>query len=136
MHYELAAAKFSWDHPKVYSSASRLTSVTVVKEPYEACADAHAICVLTGGAAGPRVTGLGSPCMIRGLDRPCLGLVLRLGCAVTVSGRQAAASKHSGHCGTYCLPPKHSCDPLLLLLPLPQNGTSSSIWTSRRSTPP
>lgn len=48
VHYELSAAKFSWDHPRVYSSASRLTSVTVVKDPYEACADAHAICVLTG----------------------------------------------------------------------------------------
>lgn len=49
VHYELSAAKFSWDHPRVYSSASRLTSVTVVKDPYEACKDAHAICVLTGG---------------------------------------------------------------------------------------
>jgi hypothetical protein len=48
VHYELSAAKFSWDHPRVYSSASRLTSVTVVKDPYEACKDAHAICVLTG----------------------------------------------------------------------------------------
>jgi len=48
VHYELSAAKFSWDHPRVYASASRLTSVTVVKDPYEACADAHAICVLTG----------------------------------------------------------------------------------------
>jgi UDPglucose 6-dehydrogenase len=47
VHYELSAAKFSWDHPRVYSSASRLTSVTVVKDPYEACKDAHAICVLT-----------------------------------------------------------------------------------------
>lgn len=49
VHYELSAAKFSWDHPRVYSSASRLTSVTVVKDPYEACKDAHAICLLTGG---------------------------------------------------------------------------------------
>lgn len=47
VHYELSAAKFSWDHPRVYSSASRLTSVTVVKDPYEACKDAHAICLLT-----------------------------------------------------------------------------------------
>lgn len=51
VHYELSAAKFSWDHPRVYASASRLTSVTVVKDPYEACADAHAICVLTGVCA-------------------------------------------------------------------------------------
>ena len=53
VHYELSAAKFSWDHPRVYSSASRLTSVTVVKDPYEACKDAHAICVLTGGPRYP-----------------------------------------------------------------------------------
>lgn len=48
VHYELSAAKFSWDHPRVYSSASRLTQVTVVKDVYDACKDAHAICLLTG----------------------------------------------------------------------------------------
>lgn len=47
VHYELSAAKFSWDHPRVYTSASRLTSVTVVQDVYEACKDAHAICLLT-----------------------------------------------------------------------------------------
>lgn len=52
VHYELSAAKFSWDHPRVYTSASRLTSVTVVQDVYEACKDAHAICLLTGAGAG------------------------------------------------------------------------------------
>ena len=64
VHYELSAAKFSWDHPRVYSSASRLTTVTVDKDPYEACVDAHAICVLTGAWRAVRgvmrVSGLAS----------------------------------------------------------------------------
>lgn len=48
VHYELSAAKFSWDHPKTpYASASRLAAVQVVQDPYEACSGAHAICVLT-----------------------------------------------------------------------------------------
>ncbi|KAF6259020.1 UDP-glucose dehydrogenase [Scenedesmus sp. NREL 46B-D3] len=48
VHYELSAAKFSWDHPKApYASANRLSAVSVVKDPYEACDGAHAICVLT-----------------------------------------------------------------------------------------
>lgn len=52
VHYELSAAKFSWDHPRVYTSASRLTPVTVVQDVYEACKDAHAICLLTGAGVG------------------------------------------------------------------------------------
>lgn len=47
VHYELTASKYAWDHPKVYTSASRLASVSVVQDPYEACKDAHAICLLT-----------------------------------------------------------------------------------------
>jgi hypothetical protein len=59
VHYELSAAKFSWDHPRVYSSASRLTAVTTVTDPYQACKDAHAICLLTGASmpAVPAPTG-------------------------------------------------------------------------------
>eukprot|EP00775_Hariotina_reticulata_P014085 gene14085-14207_t len=47
VHYELTASKYAWDHPKAYMSASRLASVSVVQDPYEACKDAHAICLLT-----------------------------------------------------------------------------------------
>lgn len=41
----LCGCCFSFAAP--YTSASRLSNVAVVKDPYEACAGAHAICVLT-----------------------------------------------------------------------------------------
>ena len=45
---DLACSKFEWDHPtstaKVVKPAD---NVTVFKDPYEACKDSHAICVMT-----------------------------------------------------------------------------------------
>lgn len=48
VHYELSAPKYSWDHPKAaYNSSGQLTAVTCVRDPYEAAAGTHALCVLT-----------------------------------------------------------------------------------------
>jgi UDPglucose 6-dehydrogenase len=48
VHYELSAPKYAWDHPtSAYNSAGQLTAVSCIRDPYEACKGAHAICVLT-----------------------------------------------------------------------------------------